>query len=82
MAILVKPRVAKGICPVGTHVLPEYGGGRRRCTEATWLQSVVGTAQGPSPLPSMLALLLMLCNFQLRWSRSPPLLYYQPVSLG
>lgn len=41
-----------------------------RCTEGTWLQSVVGVAQGPSPLPSMEG---ELCS---------PLLYYQPVSLG
>lgn len=52
MDILVNPWVAHGICPFGTHVLLEYEG---RCTEATWPQSVVGMAQGPSPLHTCFA---------------------------
>lgn len=68
MDILVSPWVAQRICPVGTHVLLEYG---VSCAEAAWPPSVVGMAQGPSPLFSTLALLVMLCNFQWRYSRVP-----------
>lgn len=77
MDILVSPWVAQRICPVGTHVLLEYG---VSCTEAAWPPSVVGMAQGPSPLFSTLALLVMLCNFQWRYSRFPPLPHCQQIS--
>lgn len=66
-AILVRPRGVKGSL-LSEAVFSQNMVGR--CTEGTWLRSVVGTAQSPSPLPSMEG---ELCS---------PLLYYQPVSLG
>lgn len=80
MDILVHPWVAKEVSPVGTRVLLTYG----VQVHGGLLASICcGRGSGPLPSPAINAinaLLLMLHNFQLRWSRAPRSPHHQQMS--